>query len=893
MLTISKPLSAGQARAYHAKEFTNSRENYYSKGAIVGQWHGRLAQSFGLVGDVDQAQFQRLAEGQHPQTGEQLIRIVTAKTYVNARGETVTQMPHRAGWDATFSAPKSVSLVALVGGDDRVREAHRQSVTVALDALEYYAQARLGGLHLPETTRQWAAATFEHDSARPVNGYSAPQLHTHAVIFNMTRTSLDHMRSIQPRELYKSQAFATAAYRTELARRLRALGYEIERGKSAQPEIKGFTKEYLEASSPRRKEIQEYLLAHGRHGADAAQIAAHQTRDPKVELSRDDVQRQHQAMASAHGHQPQQAVAAALRQGQVLLVELPNAVKDAVQYAKDRGMERSAVVQDRDVMTDAMKRAMGDITVGAVRREFERRVDVGEFLARRAERGAAARSYTTPEMVALEQATLDRMWKGQRQLEPMVTDAIRSTVPDALLSAMQRAAVDQILASRDQVTALEGIAGSGKNVVVAAVRDAAERAGYDVQGVAPTSRAAAHLAEAGMPTQTLQRLLARPDDPSVPRYPQLVILDESSLASTRLMKEFLDRQRPGDRVLLVGDAAQHQSVDAGKSYEQLQDAGMQTARLHEIVRQPDSAMKNVVSQLARGEVRTALVQLSHMGKVHAIPDRLERLQAVAADFVAKPAGTLVVAPDNQSREEINAVIHQALQAKRTVEPDHQPTRVLVVRNEMTGTDRRYADRYDVGDVIRYTKGSTKIGIAAGEYATVTATDRATNQLTVTLERGDTLTYDPERLHGVSVYHEQERSFAPGDRMQFTAPSRELHVANRQLGTLRAIAGGEMTLVLDAGRTLRFQVADHPHVDYGYAVTSHSSQGLTADRVIVHVDGERSAEAIVNQRLAYVAISRGRYDVQIYTDNTTRLGLNLTRDVSHRAAIEQPQQALTA
>ena len=279
--------------------------------------------------------------------------------------------------------------------------------------------------------------------------------------------------------------------------------------------------------------------------------------------------------------------------------------------------------------------------------------------------------------------------------------------------------------------------------------------------------------------------------------------------------------------------------------------------------------------------------------MHAIPDRLERLQAVAADFVAKPAGTLVVAPDNQSREELNVVIHQALQATRSVEPDHQPTRVLVARNEMTGTDRAYADRYDVGDVVRYTKGSTTIGVAAGEYATVTATDRATNQLTVTLERGDTLTYDPKRLHGVSVYHEQERSFAPGDRMQFTAPSRELHVANRQLGTLKAIAGGEVTLVLDAGRTLRFQVADHPHLDYGYAVTSHSSQGLTADRVIVHVDGERSAEAIVNQRLAYVAISRGRDDVQIYTDNTTRLGLNLTRDVSHRAAIEQPQQALTA
>ncbi len=187
MLTISKPLSAAQARTYHAEEFSSARDNYYTIGdRVAGQWHGRLAEQWGLQGEVGEAHFQRLADGHHPLTDELLVRHQTACQYTNARGERVKAMEHRAGWDATFSAPKSVSLTALVGGDERVREAHRASVAVALDEVERYVQARLGGNLPAETTGRWVAARFEHDSARPVAGYAAPQLHTHVVFFNLT-----------------------------------------------------------------------------------------------------------------------------------------------------------------------------------------------------------------------------------------------------------------------------------------------------------------------------------------------------------------------------------------------------------------------------------------------------------------------------------------------------------------------------------------------------------------------------------------------------------------------------------------------------------------------------------------------------------------------------------
>src|ERR1700741_5219886 len=206
MLTISKPLSAGQAQTYHHKEFTAKEQNYWSqRGVIAGEWQGQLAAQLGLAGAVSSEDFGRLSQGQHPETGEQLVRQRASYEYQDGDGKTVKTMEHRAGWDATFSAPKSVSLTALVGGDERVRRAHQESVAEALDELEQYTQARLGGNLPAETTGKWVAAKFEHDSARPVDGYAAPQLHTHVVFFNLTQTEDGEPYALQPRELYKTQ----------------------------------------------------------------------------------------------------------------------------------------------------------------------------------------------------------------------------------------------------------------------------------------------------------------------------------------------------------------------------------------------------------------------------------------------------------------------------------------------------------------------------------------------------------------------------------------------------------------------------------------------------------------------------------------------------------------
>lgn len=889
MLTLSKPLSSAQAHTYHQREFSNSRDNYYAEGEkIRGQWHGQLAAKWGLRGDLQEEHFAHLANGQHPITQQQLVQHRTSYEYTTGQGETVRPVAHRAGWDATFSAPKSVSLTALVGGDERVRAAHRESVDVALDELEKYVQARIGGNHPAEATGKWIAAKFEHDSSRPVDGYAAPQLHTHVVIFNVTERETGETRALQPHELYRSQQYATAVYRSELALRLNQLGYEIEQSQTGAPEIKGYNQEYLEASSPRRQQIKEHLSQEGMTGAEAAEIAAHRTREAKLDISHEEMQQRHRDLAQQFGNQPERVVHEAQIRAREIDSLRPSqeqareAAAQSIRYAIERTFEREAVTDDRELMREALKRAMGQASLTTVDEYFAKEIRNGGLIQLDTQPGHS-REFTTREMIHLEQDNILFMRAGQNRHPALVSFEIRRQLDHdySHLSNSQRGAIEEVLSSHDQITSLEGIAGAGKTTSLTAIRDAAERDRYQVKGFAPTSRAAQKLGEAGIESSTLQRHLVQKAQSDGQRH--LYVLDESSLASTRQMNELLHRLQPQDRVLLVGDVRQHEAVEAGRPYQQMQQAGMRTAHLDEILRQQDPALKEVVAQLSRGQIHEAIRTLDLQGRVTEIADRQERFEAIADDYGRHPHATLVVSPDNQSRRELNLLIHQEMQEREQVSRQEHTLEVLEPRNEMTGADRGWAGQYRIGDVLRYSRGSKSLGINAGDYSTIKQTDSEVNLLTAERDDGKQVTYDPHRLQGVSVYREAVREFAEGDRVQFTAPSKELHVANRELGSIVSVSEtGEMVIRADSGRLVEFNIEDHPHLDYGYAVTSHSSQGQTADRVLVHVDTEEGQQ-LVNARMAYVAVSRGRYDAQIYTNDTEGLAEALGREHSHTTA----------
>lgn len=899
MISISKPLTTAKVASYYREEYTATSQTYYSQhGQLRGEWHGKLAAEFGLSGAVDELMFHRLANGQDPQSAEQLIsHRDTIKT------KTGQEIGHRAGWDLTFSPPKSVSQTALVGGDERVRQAHREAVRVSLDSTEKYVQARLGGDRPAVTTGKWVTALFEHDSARPVDGYAAPQLHTHVVLFNMT--SLDKARSIDPKEIYRVQSMSTAIYRAELAARLVSFGYELEHQKGHSFEVKGYSKDYLEADSARRQEIIKRMDELGVSGAENAERVSHQTRDRKLRLTAEHTRSMHREMAKTFGDQPAQVVAIARDRSGIPdmdMEELSRTAHRAITFAKHRLIERSAIFDEYEVVRDALRYGLGTTRFRDVEQAFQQRQAVGKEEFRHVhhyrEHAPGAR-YTTGEMIRLERETIRIAREGIGASKPLASLATKSILNDgsASLNSDQRALVANILQSPDRILAVQGGAGTGKTTAVAAIREVVETIGFETRGLAPTSRAASELRDVGLQTETIQRHLARR---SIGRTDSATVyfLDESSLASTSQMHAFLSELRHEDRVVLIGDTRQHQSVEAGRIFKQLQEAGMTTYRLDCIVRQKNEDLRKVVAELAQGNVPKAVQLLEQQGRIHEYANRQSRMTAIATAYAELPADSLVVSPDNASRRELNEAIRKELRTRGAIGNDSATVQTLQSRQDMTAADRVVATSYNEGDVIRYQRANRTVGVEKGAYGTVLDADGQTNTLRVQLADGRMVRYSPDRAFGVQVYQAESRAFAVGDRIQFTNPWNEQRIANRDTAVITALDpnGGITVRLADrTERSVSWNLRQMAHIDYAYAMTSYSAQGTTVDRVLIQVDsGDSKTRHLVDRSLAYVAASRSRHELELFTDDKTRLVPTLSREsvkstaLSHEQTVEYAQ-----
>ena len=210
------------------------------------------------------------------------------------------------------------------------------------------------------------------------------------------------------------------------------------------------------------------------------------------------------------------------------------------------------------------------------------------------------------------------------------------------------------------------------------------------------------------------------------------------------MRQFLDKVGPNDHIVVIGDIRQHQGVEAGRPFQQMQDAGMRTSQLDQIVRQKDPELLRAVEHLARNETERGVALLREQGRVTEIPNGPERIQAIARDYASKPESTIIVSPDNKSRQLLNEAVRVELKEKGVLSGNAEMFRTLTNRNDMTGAERTWAARYEVGNILQYTTGSKAEGIAKDSFATVRSIDTAANRLTVELENGKTVSYDPKR-----------------------------------------------------------------------------------------------------------------------------------------------------
>jgi ATP-dependent exoDNAse (exonuclease V) alpha subunit len=271
-------------------------------------------------------------------------------------------------------------------------------------------------------------------------------------------------------------------------------------------------------------------------------------------------------------------------------------------------------------------------------------------------------------------------------------------------------------------------------------------------------------------------------------------------------------------------------------------------------------------------VSAALVSLQEQARIKEIPGSEERTRAIARSCVESPEKLLIVSPDNASRRELNDAVRHELKANGTLTPEDHRFRVLVQRQDMTYAERSWAGYYEINDVVA-----------------MHAVARPQESMPVLMERLSASipppTCDPRRLSGVSGYHEIAREFSLGDHIQFTAPDKSLGVANRDLATIESFTpDGRIAARLDDNRQIGFNAQEHRHFDHGYAVTSHSSQGLTAERVLVNADTGVHPD-LLNSRFGYVSISRASHEAMLFTDDVAKLSPQLAADVSKTSALE--------
>jgi conjugative relaxase-like TrwC/TraI family protein len=877
MLVMSRgALSAGQAETYYEEKY--SQDDYYTEEhRVAGQWFGHGADVLGLSGEVAPEDFRAILRGQRPDTAEVLVR--------NANGRT----ERRAGWDATFNAPKSVSIQALAGGDAALTDAHRRAVSRALTELEHYALSRQKGGSEWVLTRNIVAARFDHIAARPAkgadDGYGPdPHLHTHVVIANITRRPDGAWRGLDPVEIYRSQSFASAVYRSELAREVRALGYDIKvTGVDGRWELEGYSREQVMAFSRRRQDIEQALAQSGLSGAAAAQNIAHQSRLSKQHYDEAEIREEWRMRAHEYGirferHSHTQAVRAPAQAR----------TEEALRFAVAHSTEREAVIDRRALEGTALQHAMGAIDLDKLRREGASWEERRALIALDSSISSPNGTFTTPEMVALERDNLDLMRAGRGQKPPIAAaEEIRRWATDRGLLADQIEAAQLILTTPDWLASIEGRAGSAKTTTVGAIREFAEEHGYAVRGFAPTTRAVKALSEARVESRTVASLLEN-KIPEAGRH-EVWIVDESSLLATRQVNRLLHKAREAgvERIVFVGDERQHHAIEAGRPIHQMQQAGMPIARLDTIRRQRDPMLREAVELAAKGAIDRALTLLEQHDRIRQIDNPDVRYKSIAREYVAAhEAGerVLVVSPANDERRQLNSAIRELLMRRSQISAQGKD-QIIFVNRDLTAAQRQHPQSCEIGDLVRYRRGSRRLGLGRGTYARVESTDSDANRITVRTEDGRVVEYNPARLTGVDLFREERRLIANGDRIQFRAPDRALCVVNGEFATVVAIDDRKAALRMDDGREVKAAVSRLRHIDYGYASTSHSSQGATVDRVIVNIDTARSAE-LVNRKQFYVSISRARHTATIYTDDRAALQHAVGRTPEKSIALER-------
>jgi conjugative relaxase-like TrwC/TraI family protein len=857
MLTI-RAMSNGTGYAKKHLE----RNDYYAEGErVAGQWFGRGAEKLRLNGEVKLEQFEMIRQGLHPETGEKLRQRKSADR-TDRNGD--KQSHGRNLYDFTLSAPKSISIMTILGGDGRLIEAHDRAVKEALAEMERWAATRVrtGMENGNRVTGNLIVACYRHDASRRLD----PQIHTHCVAANMTHDPVeDRWKALQASGIYERRAFLSEVYRNRLAHIVQQLGYQIESRKNGF-EIKGISQDLIQKFSQRSKDRDEAIAAfiqeHGRTPSDdeIAVLVRESRADKLTEISTEEVRKGQFARLAREDWRELTQVReqADLNLGK----NKTHSAELSLQHALDHVFERVSVAKDFEVLTEALVHGRGRIELSDLKRTLrdcetkDAIIRAGDEIATHA---SLSREREMIELINARQGGMERLGREPAgfHLSPSLTEE-------------QRNVVKFVLDSRDRAVNIQGAAGAGKTATLGELRRALEDNRRTVWAAAPTASAVAELSKVGFSlAQTVERFLLDTDLHGYLRNSAIVI-DEAGMLSARQMHELLRlAERFDARLVFCGDTRQIQPIEAGDALRILEkESRLATIGLGEVKRQRNQDYREAIKAL-RADPCQGFDRLERMGAVKEA-FFMERPDMVAEAYRSAAKDVLVVCPTHDEIGRVTRAIRYVCRELGQLATEKKLERLEPLN--WTLAQKRHTPNFAKGQVLVFHKGTKEVG----KYEALMVERQDGDVVFARNAHGKEVEITKKQAKCFSVFVPQEIDVAVGDWISIEANFRKgaHRLINGDRGRVKGITE-QGALLLEDGRTVP---SDFRQYNYGYAITAHRSQGKTVDEVII--SGDR-----MTRELFYVAASRGRNRITVFTGDKESLRESIGLSGQRMSALE--------
>lgn len=844
MLRMIQCQSAEQAKDYHNDALAQS-DYYLNDQELKGSFQGRIARRLGIVGEAQKLEFDFLCENINPLTG----RALTPR-----KGQQRT-----VGYDINFHCPKSVSVLHVLSKDDHILDAFRQCVHDTMLDIESDSKTRVRkkGKDEERETGELLWAEFIHQTARPVKDAEPdPHLHCHCFTFNVTWDKVERQyKAGQFRDIKRDMPYYQARFHKRLSDSLIALGYQVRRTKTSF-EVVGVPENVIDLFSKRTNEIGQIAKEQGITDAKQLDQLGARTRVKKKKgLTMAALKKEWRRQIFAMGMTGNKNNPIRYAPGKAIQSVTAG---ECVDHALLHRFERASVVHDRRILESAYRHSLGysGATVEQITNQFnyDNRIlsvkDGSRLLC------------TTKEVLAEEKRMVELARRGKGQIIPLYT-----SLPDLSLQGEQADAVHHVLKTTDRVSIIRGRAGTGKTTLMKEYVKKVEAKGKKLIVVAPTAQASRGVLkdEGFTDAETVSRLLSDADLHK--RLTDAVLwVDEAGLLGTKEMTALLGlATKYNAQVILSGDTRQHSSVARGDALRVLDTvAGITPVEVSKIYRQRHAGYRKAVSDLSKGDVKTAFTQLDRMGAIKSI-DPMNDHNELVDDYMAaisKGKTALVISPTHAQSDAVTSSIRLAMRKAGKIGKKENSISRLVNLN-MTEAEKSDVRSYQVGQVIQFNQNRQQIprgsvwSVADISDAGLVIMDKSKKSLLLPLDK----------TQDFNVYCKTEIGLSKGDAITITRNSfdeKKKRLNNGQVLKIDGIFKGKIIACNPNSKAKYILPDDFGHITHAYCVTSHASQGKTVDEVFIAQPAATFPATDIKQ--FYVSVSRARDMAHIYTDD---------------------------